>query len=407
MICRTCRSANTYMFLSLGLHPPANAFLTERQRKRPAAVFPLDVYACLDCGLIQVKNFIPAGFFRNYVYVPSASDLMIDHFSNLAKELVRRFKLTHGSLVVDIGSNDGTFLRNFRASEIRIVGIEPAANLARLARRHGVPTVNEYFSPKTATKVRRRHGPAAVIVATNTFNHIDDLHGFMHGVVALLDEQGAFVIEVPHALDLVEKNEFDTVYHEHLSQFSVKSIATIFAAFDMEIFDIASLPVHGGSMRIYGRRRTATTGVAEVADEWIAHEAAAGLHGKATYRAFGKRVRENKRKLWTILKAVKRAHRRIVGYGAPAKGNTLLNYYGIGRDTLEYLVDRSPLKHGLYSPGMHLPIRPVETILADRPEYLLLLAWNFADEIIQQQQQYRRLGGKFIIPIPEPRVVEG
>lgn len=405
MICRTCRSTNTYMFLSLGLHPPANAFLTERQRKRPAAAFPLDIYTCLDCGLIQVKNVIPAGFFRNYVYIPSASDMMIDHFSNLAKELVRRFKLTHGSLVVDVGSNNGTFLRNFRASEIRIVGIEPASNLVRVARRHGVPTVNEYFSPKTATKVRRRHGPAAVILTTNTFNHIDDLHGFMEGVVTLLDDGGSFVIEVPHALDLVEKNEFDTVYHEHLSQFTVKSIAAIFAAFDMEIFDIASLPVHGGSMRLYGRRRTGTTEVAEVAREWIAREEAAGLYVKATYREFAKRVRENKRKLWKILTSLKRRGWRVVGYGAPAKGNTLLNYYGIGPDTLDYLVDRSPLKHGLFSPGMRIPIFPVERILEDQPDYLLLLAWNFADEILSQQKEYLRRGGKAIIPIPEPRVV--
>ena len=394
-----------YMFLPLGDHPPANAFLRPEQVDQPEAKFALDTHVCLSCGLIQVPNVIPPDFFRNYVYVPSASDTMHDHFAGLAR-LVRERLLAGGDgLVVDIGCNDGLFLSSLNRLGGRTLGIEPATNLTEVARSRGVEVVNEYFVPEIARQAAGQYSKAQVIVTTNTFNHIDDLHHFMAGIVELLDDSGTFVIEVPHAGDLVEKNEFDTVYHEHVSEFSVKSLVDLFAFFDMEVVDLERLPIHGGSMRVFGRRR-GRGAPAPVIAEWLRAEARAGLFDERTYTAFSARVEEIRAKLLTMLRELKGQGRRLAGYGAPAKGNTLLNYYGIGPDTLMYLADRNPLKHGLLSPGMHIPVVPAERVMQDRPDYLLILAWNFADEIVRQQEEFRRQGGRFIVPIPTPRILE-
>ncbi len=392
------------MFLPLGAHPPANAFLRPDQLGTPEAVFDLDTHVCLACGLIQVPNVIPPDFFRTYVYVPSASDTMHAHFRALAASLGERLRLEPGALVVDIGSNDGLFLSEWRRRGGRGLGIEPACNLAAIARGRGVAVVNEYFTPALATTVRTEHGAASAIVTTNTFNHIDDLHEFMKGVVVLLDGDGTFVVEVPHAGDLVEQNEFDTVYHEHVSEFTVRSMQELYAYFDMEVVDIERLPIHGGSMRVFSRRRGRSPATGAVA-EWLGRERALRLFDAATYHAFRARVEASRATLLAMLSKLKGAGKRLAGYGAPAKGNTLLNYYRIGPDTLEFLADRSPLKHGLYSPGMHIPVVGVERIEAARPDYLLLLAWNFADEIMYQQEAHRARGGRFILPIPDPRIV--
>ena len=394
-----------YMFLPLGSHPPANAFLRGEQLSTGAPAFGLDTHACLSCGLIQVPNVIPADFFREYVYVPSAAATMHEHFAALAGSVKKTLLPNPGDLVVDIGSNDGLFLSRLNALGARTLGIEPARNLTEIARGRGVEVYNEYFTPATAAEVRTQYGPATVIVTTNTFNHIDDLHEFMAGVTTLLAEAGTFIIEVPHAGDLIEKNEFDTVYHEHVSEFTVKSLVDLFAFFDMDVVDIERLPVHGGSMRVFGRRRAAGTQVSPVVGEWLDAEKRARLFEAATYDAFAERVKTIRTGLLAMLADLKKRGQRIAGYGAPAKGNTLLNYYGIGPDTLMYLADRNPLKHGLYSPGMHIPVVPAERVLQDQPDYLLILAWNFKDEIMQQQEEFRRRGGRFIVPIPEPQVV--
>ena len=393
-----------YMFLPLGDHPPANAFLRPDQADQPEAKFALDTHVCLACGLIQVPNVIPPDFFRTYVYVPSASDTMHGHFAGLAR-LVRERLLTAGDgLVVDISCNDGLFLSSLNRLGGRTLGIEPARNLTEVARAQGVEVINEYFVPEIAREAAGRYGRAQVIVTTNTFNHIDDLHHFMAGVVELLDEAGTFVIEVPHSGDLVEKNEFDTVYHEHVSEFSVKSLVDLVAFFDMEAVDLERLPIHGGSMRVFGRRK-GQGGPAPVVGEWLQAEASAGLLEEKTYTAFTARVERIRAELLAMLRSLKAQGSRLAGYGAPAKGNTLLNYYGIGPETLMYLADRNPLKHGLLSPGMHIPVVPAERVMEDRPDYLLILAWNFADEIVQQQEEFRRQGGRFIVPIPTPRIL--
>jgi SAM-dependent methyltransferase len=394
------------MFLPLGSHPPANAFLGADQLGRPEASWPLNTHVCLGCGLIQVPNVIPPGFFRHYLYVPSASDTMHEHFSELARVVATLVPGTDDGLIVDIGCNDGLFLGACKAIGLRTLGVDPATNLIAMARHKGIEVINEYFNPLTAEQARTAFGPAQVIVTTNTFNHIDDLHDFMAGVTILLDPAGVFVVEVPHALDLVEKNEFDTVYHEHVSEFCMKSFVDLYRFFGMEVFDIQQLPIHGGSMRIFGRRTMSSNSTpVPVVEDWLARERRAGLFSPATYEAFRVRVERNRDALMKMLWDLKRQGSRLAGYGAPAKGNTLLNYYGIGPDLLEFLADRSVLKHGLYSPGTHIPIAPAERLLETQPDYVLILAWNFADEIMRQQETYRRRGGRFIVPIPEPAIV--
>jgi hypothetical protein len=403
--CRTCRSNNVLEFLSLGNHPPANAFLTSDQLGRPEAAYPLNVSVCPGCGLIQVPDRIAPGFFRNYLYVPSASAAMRDHFAELAQTVTRRCFSSGDGLALDIGSNDGLFLRALRGLGVRTLGVEPAANLTEAARQKGLDVVNDYFTPATAREILANHGPVRLITTTNTFNHVDDLHAFMEGVTTLLADDGTFLIEVPHSLELVRRNEFDTVYHEHLSQFSITSLVALFTTFDMEIRDVEKLAIHGGSVRVYAKKRQGNPVTSSVVARLIATEREERLFAESTYDAFRERVFRNKEQTLTLLARLRQQGKRVAGYGAPAKGNTLLNYYGIGPDLVDWLADRNPLKHGLYSPGMHIPVVPVERVLEDRPDYLFILAWNFADEIVSQQRAFRRCGGNFIVPIPTPQVL--
>jgi SAM-dependent methyltransferase len=402
--CRACRRAEMLMFLPLGDHPPANAFVGPGQLATPDRVFPLNTHVCLACGLIQVPNVIPPDYFRHYLYVPSASATMHGHFAGLAAEVAALLDAPDG-LVVDIGCNDGLFLGACQDRGLRILGIDPATNLIERARERGIAVLNEYFNAATAVEARQAHGPASIIVTTNTFNHIDDLHEFMRGVAILLADGGRFIVEVPHALDLVNHNEFDTVYHEHVSEFAVKSFVDLYDYFDMVVVDIQQLTIHGGSMRIIAERRQPGVSVSPVVERWLERERAAGLFAADTYRGFRERVEQNRDGLMAMLRRFKAEGKRLAGYGAPAKGSTLLNYYGIGPDLLDFLADRNSLKQGLYSPGTRIPIVGPERILQDQPDYLVVLAWNFADEIIAQQQEYTRRGGRFILPIPEPRVV--
>lgn len=403
--CRTCKSERLYLFLPLGNHPLANGFLRAEQLDEPELKFPLDVRVCLDCGLIQVDDQIPPEYFRHYVYIPSAAEAMHGHFAGLARTLAGRFIKAKSDLTIDIGCNDGLFLSFLHQGGARTLGIDPATNIIELARAKGIEVVNEYFTPDLARQVRDRYGAAKVVVSTNTFHHIGDLDPFTLGVTTLLADDGVFVIEVPHALELVELNEFDGVYHEHVSQLTVKSFVDHFRQFELEVFDVERLDVHGGSMRVFARPSRGGTSIPAGVQKWIDREADRGLFEAKTYDAFRARVERIRGELMTVLRRLKDEGKRIAGYGASARGNTMLNYYGIGPDVLDYIVDRNPLKHGLYSPGMHIPVLSTERLKDDRPDYLLLIAWNFGDEIIRQQADYHRSGGHFIVPIPEVRVV--
>ena len=400
--CRACKSENLFCYLPLGNHPAANAFVSKARAAQPDATYPLDTLVCLDCALIQVKDQLPPDFYVDYLYVPSGSSTMPKHFTTLAQRFKKELITAPGQRVVDIGCNDALLLAACRDIGLEVLGIDPAANIAALARAKGVEVFNEYFTAESAARVRAKYGPAQIIVTTNTFNHIDDLHGFMRGVDTLLAPDGTFVIEAPQALTCVEHNEFDTVYHEHLSVFSVASIAALGRVVGMAIVDIDELPIHGGSMRFYLRRAAQP---AKVVEAWLQREKDAGLFKKATYEAHAARVEVMRTKLMSLLAQLKADGKSIAGYGAPAKGNTLLNYFGIGPQLLDFIADRNSLKHGRLTPGTRIPITGVEEIAARKPDYLLVLAWNFLDEILEQQAAYQASGGKFIVPIPDVRVI--
>lgn len=401
--CRACTGPNLLLYLPLGDHPAANAFLRPDHLGLPERRWSLDTHVCLDCALIQIPDQLPADFFVDYLYIPSASDTMRAHFQDLARHVRDTLGTAPSQLVVDIGCNDGTFLSACQQLGLTVLGVDPAANIAALARVKGVEVFNEYFTAESAGRIREQYGPAQVIVTTNTFNHIDHLHGFVAGVATLLAPDGTFVIEVPQALTCIAENEFDTVYHEHLSVFSVASLAALGRFFGLQVVDIEELPIHGGSMRVSLRR----TGPARpVVTTWLERERQAGLFDAATYIAHARRVTALRSTLSDLLHRIKGEGKRLAGYGAPAKGNTLLNYCAIGPDLLDFLADRNVLKQGRLSPGMHIPVVSPEEIDRQSPDYLLILAWNFADEIMAQQDGFRQRGGRFIIPIPEPRVVE-
>lgn len=330
---------------------------------------------------------------------------MRTHFAKLAKEVVEGFSLSASSLVVDIGSNDGTLLKGFRNFNVKVLGVEPATNASKLAKAMGIETVNDFFNEKTALSIVQEKRRAKAVLATNVFAHIANLDDFLLGINILLDEAGVLIIEVPYLVDLLEKMLYDTIYHEHLSYFAVTPLVRLLKRFSMEIFDVKRVSVHGGSIRIYVRKSASPSSSSESVTTLLQLEKGLNLDSLQTYLRFATEVAGVKEKLVGILKHLKTEMKKVVGYGAPAKGNTLLNYCSIGTDILEYIVDESPYKQGLYTPGMHVPVLPTKKILEDKPDYVLLLAWNYVDEILLRERKYREMGGKFILPIPDPQII--
>jgi SAM-dependent methyltransferase len=388
-------------FLDLGATPLANGFLKSNS-SAPEPRFPLDLWLCTDCTLVTLGHVVPSEtLFNDYVYVTGTSDTMPKHFAELARTVADRFLEGRSSpLVVEAGSNDGTLLKAF-SSHVRTIGVEPATNIAHIARARGVETENAFFSLTTAERVRAQKGEAALILGNNVFAHVPDVHDFLSGVDALLAADGVFVFEVPYLFDMLEHDEFDTIYHEHLSYFSVTALTRLFEMHDMQIFDVLPQTVHGGSIRTFVQRRNGGLNpISESFPHYLAAEARRGVRALQTYEKFSGRVNQLRQTLVTLLKELRREGKRVVGYGAPAKGNTMLNFMGIGKELLDYVVDKSPMKQGLFTPGMHLPVLPVDRLTSDRPDYVLILAWNFADEIMKQQEAYLRTGGRFIVPLP-------
>jgi hypothetical protein len=338
--------------------------------------------------------------FRNYLYVSGTSETIPVHFAAYAREVAQRF-VRDGNLVVEIGSNDGTLLRAFDRKTVRVLGVEPARNIAKIANAAGIPTLDDFFNETTAERIAAEHGRAAAIIGNNVVAHIDDLHGLLRGAQALLAPDGVFVVEFPYLVDLLERRAYDTIYHEHLSYFSVASIVRLTGEYGMRVVDARRVSVHGGSIRLF----ISADGTPSAAvNELLALEDAIRLAQGDPLGAFVADVRRQRTDLRVLLTET-RKRARIAGYGAPAKGNTLLNYCGIDTSLLDFVVDRSPLKHGLVTPGTHIPVEPPERLLASGIKDALLLAWNFAEEILRQQEQYRASGGRFVIPIPSPRVV--
>lgn len=401
--CRACLAPDPYLFMPLGLHAPAQMLVRPGEEAREQPAFPLNTQVCLECGLIQIADQIPEGFFSHYLYVPSGAATMHTHFGALAKVL---FEIAGNDLIVDIGCNDGLLLSRLNAMGAKTLGVDPAENIAELAREKGVDVHVSYFTPDEADALRQKHGRAKAIVATNTFNHIGDLHTFMKGIVKLLADDGAFVIEVPRAKEYLEHNEFDNIYHEHVSEFSLLSLVKLGEFFELDVTDVHHMPnIHGGSIRVFMRPKEAGFERKPVVQRMLDEEREAGMLEKQSYTDLVKRVDAMGEELRAMLDTLKAEGKKIAGYGASARGNTLITYFGIGRNYLDFLVDKNPLKHDHFSPNTRIPIKPVEAIETEKPDVLFVLAWNFFDEIKEQQADFIAHGGKFLVPLPTPRLV--
>jgi hypothetical protein len=407
MVCRSCRVAELRPFLDLGTTPLANSFLREGDLLHSEPRFPLEVGFCEHCALVQLTHTVPPEqIFRDYVYMTANSPTIARHFHGLAADAARRFGLGPRDVAVEFGSNDGTLLKGFEPFGVRTLGVEPAANIARIAESKGVRTLNEFFEPGLAARVREAEGPARFVVGCNVVAHIPDINATMLAVATLLAEDGVFQMEAPYLGDLLERVEFDTIYHEHFFYLSLTALNAVFERHGLRMFDIEHVPVHGGSIRLSVCLAQASYQPTPALDDALAAERRLGLDRFETFAGFGERVAAIRDHLRALLLELRKGGSRLAAYGAAAKGNTLLNYCGIGRESLEYVADKSPLKVGLYTPGMHLPVVPADRLVHDRPGHTLLLAWNFAEEIVTEQAQYLREGGRFIVPIPEPAVLE-
>jgi SAM-dependent methyltransferase len=404
--CRVCGRTELERILSLGPSPLANAFLESAGDFAGEAFFPLDLYFCDGCSLLQLLDVVnPEVMFRRYLYVTGTSTTVADHNRRYADTLCDLLDLTATDLVVDIASNNGSFLQCFRARGVRTLGIEPAVNLAARASAAGIETVNDFFSGALAETLRSSRPAARLVAANNVLAHVDDPRDFLAGCRRLVADDGLVTIEVPYVRDLLDRVEYDTIYHEHLSYFSVTSLLRLCERAGLAAVRVDRVDVHGGSLRMY-LSRSAVSHAPEIRD-LESEERDAGVAAVERYRQFARDVERHRTDLRALLRQLSGNGSRVVGYGAPAKGNTLLNYCGIDSTLLPYTVDKNPLKVGLFTPGTHIPVRDVSA-LSDQnllPEYVLILAWNFAEEIMAQQAAHRARGGKFIIPIPEPQVV--
>ncbi len=402
--CRACDSKNLFLFLQLGPTPVPNGFLNGHHRHRAEKFYPLDVCFCRDCGLVQLAHVVsPKVMFKNYVYIPSTSETMLNHFEKLVTEAIKKTTAGGEDLTVDIGSNDGTLLKFFKSKGIKILGVDPAENLAKKANKEGVNTICALFTKELAKNIKKEHGTAKIITATNVFAHVHNLHDFLEGIKVLLSDDGLFIVEFPYLYDLLEKVEFDTIYQEHLSYFSITPLDKLLKVHGLTLIDVQRLPVHGGSVRVFVSKQSQT--VNNRVRKLLKLEKRAGLLNPEIYLKFRRKVDKVRHELVQELWRLRLKKKKIVGYGASAKGNIILNYCRIGPETLDYIVDSIPYKQGKYTPGMHIPIYPELKLLEDQPDYTLLLAWNFADEIIKKQSEYRKKGGKFILALPNLRIV--
>lgn len=402
--CRSCGGMHAAPVLDLGLQPLANNLLRPVDLGKPEPKFPLRLAVCQSCWLLQILDLVPpVQLFSEYLYFSSFSDLMLRHAKAASENYISEFNLGPHSHVVEIASNDGYLLQNFVAAKIPCLGIEPAANIAKVARDKGIDTLVKFFTTPLAQKLATDNQQADLILGNNVFAHAPDTNDFVGGLAALLKPQGRIVLEFPYGVDFVEHSEFDTIYHEHVFYFTLMALQPLFARHQLEIFRVEKHALHGGSLRLFAGH-AGVHAVESSAKAMLEDEHARGVASLKYYEGFAARVLEIKRSLRELLARLKQSGKSVAAYGASAKGSTLLNFFELGLETLDFVADRSTYKQGRLTPGTHIPIVPPEELLKKRPDYTLLLTWNFADEILAQQKAYRDQGGKFIIPIP--RVTE-
>jgi len=403
--CRVCKSPELKLFLSLGRTPLANSFLEKKQLEQPEEFYPLNVCFCSSCGFVQLLEVVPPEIlFKEYIYVSSTSDELRKHFELLVNDAMEKFKLSDNSLVVEFASNNGTLLKSFKKFTVRVLGVEPAENIAPIAEASGIETINDFFSQEVAKKIVDSKGRASMIIGTNVFAHIDNLEEVMKSFQILLDD-GVVIIESPYLVDLLEKVEYDTIYHEHVSYLSLIPLVKLFNMYGFKIFDAKRTKIHGGSIRIFASKIDAKFKETKTLSDLLLLEKKLGLDAIKPYLDFAFDVQKSRVKLLELLYKLKLNGEKIIGYGAAAKGNTLLNYCNIGPDILDYIADKSPLKQGKYTPGTNIPVVHPDIVLSDNSDYMLILAWNFADEIMKEQYKFKERKGKFIIPIPEASII--
>jgi SAM-dependent methyltransferase len=405
--CRFCQAELSRTFVDLGMSPLCESYVPAERVNDMEPFYPLHVFVCESCFLVQLDQFVPAEeIFTEYAYFSSYADSWVAHAKAYVAQMIERFGLDASSQVVEVASNDGYLLQHFVPHGIPVLGVEPAANVARAAEERGVPTLVEFFGEALAQRLIAEGKAADLVAGNNVLAQVPDLNDFVAGLATLLKPSGVLTLEFPHLLRLIDGNQFDTIYHEHFSYFSFLTTEKIFAAHGLRVFDVEELSTHGGSLRVYGCRqdgepRPESPRVTELR----AREHADGFTSMARYEGFAEQVKETKRKLLEFLIDATRAGKRIAGYGAPGKGNTLLNFCGVRTDFVDYTVDRNPYKQGKFLPGTHIPIHAPERLAQTRPDYVLILPWNFKDEIIAQNAYIREWGGQFVVPIPELQVI--
>jgi hypothetical protein len=405
--CRFCGRQVRHTFVDLGMSPLCQTHITSEQLNQMEPFYPLHAYVCEHCFLVQLDQFVgPTEIFAEYAYFASYSDSWVEHARRYCELVCARFGIDRGSRVLEIASNDGYLLQHFLARGVTALGVEPAANVAAAAVARGVPTLVKFFGTQLARELVDDFGKPDLLIGNNVLAHVPDLNDFVAGMQLLLADGGLITMEFPHLLELMRHNQFDTIYHEHFSYFSFGTVCEVFRRHGLTLFDVEQLPTHGGSLRIYARHAgNGSRPVSERAGALLALEKDFGLDRLATYSSFAEQVRATKRALLAFLIDAKRAGKRIVGYGAPGKGNTLLNYCGIGVDFLDFTVDRNPYKQGKYTPGMHIPIRHPDELIAAQPDYVLILPWNLKDEVLATVGADPRLKTQFIVPIPRVQIV--
>lgn len=403
--CRSCGNDKLIQIISLGNTPLANSLLSKEELNLDEMKYPLDLVFCTNCSLVQITETVdPSLLFRDYLYFSSFSDTMLSHSKKLSDKIIDKMNLTHNNLVVEIASNDGYLLQYYKNRGVNVLGIEPALNIAKVAiEEKGIPTLTDFFGKQLAIELSKNE-KADVIHAHNVLAHVSDLNGFVEGIKILLKEKGIVIVEVPYVKELIDNCEFDTIYHEHLCYFSVTALDKLFKNHDLLIFDIEKVDIHGGSLRIFVCHMNAHERSSSVVS-FLNEENSWGVNSIDFYKNFANKIKSLKSSLLEVLISIKKEGKTIAAYGASAKGSTLLNYFGIGQDLIDFVVDRNTHKQGLFTPGVHLPIYPTSKLLEYMSDYVLLLTWNFKDEILNQQKEYRKKGGKFIIPIPEIKIL--